>query len=85
MNRMKITIESGVSHSEIVHYFQALCLTETGHSFSGPGWQVTILSMNWVKMGSLTLPRVRLEFRGDPTVVEALVKEYRLRYLSAGG
>ena len=85
MKEVKTFLESGVPHHEIIHYFKALSTFEKANTFKGDGWKVTVLSMNWNRMGSLLLPSTRLEFRGDPTAVEKLVKEYRMRFLSAGG
>jgi len=81
----KITIESGVPVSELIRYFQSIAVIQDHRRFTGQGWAIEVISSKEVQMGALTLPRTVLLFQGSPETVKALVDEFRMRFLSAGG
>ncbi|HEY3367501.1 MAG TPA: hypothetical protein VGK74_20790 [Symbiobacteriaceae bacterium] len=53
-------------------------------SFAGPGWAVTLTESEYRVFG-MVMPRVLMQFTGDPPAVEAAVAALRLRSMRAGG
>lgn len=85
MNEKVINIESGIPHQILRDYFDSIAIRKRGNDYFGAEWELKIISMHWVCIGSLKLPRTNLEFKGEAVTITNLVEEFRLRFLSAGG
>ena len=51
----------------------------------GNGWTARLSKTEPVKLGSLTIGRVRLEWKGDPDTIERLKLDLHMKTIRGGG
>ena len=78
-------IESGVPPKELHIYFSALADQKGKDLYRGRRWTVSFMESRKVRMGALRLTVTRLQLTGPASVLEELISEFRMRFLSAGG
>jgi hypothetical protein len=76
----------GKKRIEIVNYFisiggQAMDVEK----FIGKGWEVELAQEKLVTLGSLKIPATIVTLRCRKDLIEQMLVDFRLRFLSAGG
>lgn len=76
----------GMRRSDIVDYFIYIGGKEEDNGrFLGQGWEVIIGEENLAKLGSLRIPATKVTFLCEGELLDRLVYDFRLRFMSAGG
>jgi len=80
------TIISGIPRKKLEEYFKSISkYSMNENKFSGDEWEIEITGEYISKIGSLRLPKTLILFRANSEKLKALVSDFRLKFLSAGG
>lgn len=76
----------GMKRIEIVNYFINIGGEAVeGEKFIGQGWEVELAQEKLVTLGSLKIPATIVNLRCRKDLIEQMLLDFRLRFLSAGG
>jgi len=76
----------GMKRVEIVNYFISIGgKVISDRKFIGQGWQVEIEKERVVTLGALKIPATIVSLRCRKDIIEQMLADFRLRFLSAGG
>jgi hypothetical protein len=76
----------GMKRVEIVNYFISIGGEAMEvEKFIGQGWEVKIMQEELVTLGSLKIPATIVNLRCRKDLIEQMLVDFRLRFLSAGG
>lgn len=76
----------GMKRIEIVNYFLSIGGKVMGEEkFIGQGWEVQVNQEELVSIGSLKIPATIVTLRCRKDLIEKMLGDFRLRFLSAGG
>jgi len=76
----------GMKRREIVNYFSTLTGKVIGDDlFVGKGWEVYISQEKLLAIGSLNIPSTIVKFRCTKGIMDKMIGDFRLKFLTAGG
>lgn len=89
MRSQKFTMR-GKKRKEFIDYFEKIGesreeLPEQETRFEGKGWTVTVGPESEVKIGTIGFPEVPVTITCEDDSFDAFVREYRLKFMTAGG
>jgi hypothetical protein len=76
----------GMGRNELIEYFNSIGeKDESLMKFTGQDWEVEVNEENIIIMGSLAITSTVVVFRCEEKILEKMLYEFRLRFLTAGG
>ncbi|MDK2918705.1 MAG: hypothetical protein PWQ37_1438 [Candidatus Petromonas sp.] len=86
MNKFRYEIISGTSPVYIEKYFKLISDTwDDNQRYYGKGWEVKIEYKEPRSFGNIYIPVTKIIFMGDKKICQRIIKDFRMKFLSAGG
>jgi len=86
LKRQQVIELRGVKREEFMDYFLALGGEDLGNGkIRGISWEVEIGSQEYLCLGTLELPSVRITFRVEEKSFHAFLSAFRMKFLKGGG
>jgi len=86
MSEFKYEIISGIPYKYIIDYFCEITSKNDNQSiFYSMDWKVEVVPEENRVLRKIYIPATRVIFRGNQKACEKAIKDFRMKFLSAGG
>ncbi len=86
MKKFSYEIISGIPPEHIEEYLKMICDRNIGNTeYYGNGWEIILSYQEPRVFSKISIPVTKILFIGDEMECQSIIKDFRMKFLSAGG